>query len=443
VVSAVQRDGAAYGAVVGGGLLGLAALLGLGGCEPAGIKLGDGVIDTASDGDSDADTDTDTDTDPDTGDTADDTGGPVLPEWDVLVDCDGGGDFLTIQAAIDAATSGDRIGLAACEYHERIDYLGKYLDIFGVDGSTATVIDGDEQGTVVNVETAESEGTRLAGVTVRGGYDPLAGSALELEYAALTLDDVVFTGNADGMAVVWAESGWLDMIDVSVADNVVVAGGSAVYSSGGSLNAARLDADCGAGTYAVYEHNATLLLDSTLNCDAGYGLYSHHGEVLMKRSRAEGGLEGIHAEDELDTPSERIILFNTAVGGGTIGLNVIYMTATIANSVIWGVDSAVSLTGDATSSWVISSVLAGATCGITADPAYYASYDAFWNVATDGCGLTPTASLHDDPLFVSFPDDLTLAAGSPLVNAGYSNADWNDPDGSRNDIGLTGGPWAE
>jgi hypothetical protein len=29
------------------------------------------------------------------------------------------------------------------------------------------------------------------------------------------------------------------------------------------------------------------------------------------------------------------------------------------------------------------------------------------------------------------------------VDAGYPDGGWNDHDGTRNDIGLTGGPWAE
>lgn len=407
-----------------------------------------GASDTAVDPGETGETDTAVDTDEtgvlDTADTAD-TGqvDPSFPTYDWLVDCEGGGDFTTIQGAIDAATSGDRIGLAPCEYHERINYLGKYLDIFGIEGSARTVIDGDYGGTVVDVEDAESDGTRLAGVTIEDGYDPAGGSGLEVYYASLVLEDVVFAGNGESWAVASMNVGWVDMIDVVFADNDIVAGGQAIWADGGSLSAAGLTADCGAGDYALWQHNASLLLDAELTCAAGYGLYSYHGEISVKRARIEGGIAGIYAYDEEDTPSERAFVYNSAVGGGVEGARLEYMSVYIANSVFWGADAGLVLAGGNTASWVRSSVFVGAACGISADVDYPASHNAFWGNTADVCGLDSPSSVTADPRFASFPDDLRPVGGSPLVDVGYADASWNDLDGTRNDIGVTGGPWAE
>lgn len=415
----------------------LPLLLLLAGCGDSEIEIGDkpvdgddtGVPDTA--GDTAADTDTS-----DTADTADTDDGTLPPDW--LVDCEGGGDFLTVQEAIDAATSGDRIGLAPCVYHERVDYRGKYLDVYGIEGSAETTIDGDGGGTVVDVEVAERDFTRLAGVTITGGYDPSAGAGIEVAMAAVDLDDVVFTGN-EGWAIVHAAVGWVDMVDVVVEDNVVL--DSAIFADGGSLSATRVDVDCGAGVNALYQHNASLIADSTLRCDGGYGLQSYHGELDVRRSRVTGGLAGIWAYDEEDTPSERARIWNSAVGGGLVGADLQYMTVEIANSVLWGDDAGLALLGDSTASWVRGTAFVGAACGVRGDGARYdLAYVAFWDNAADTCDATATSTVTGDPLFVSFPDDLALGAGSPLIDAGPAGAEWADADGSRNDVGRYGGP---
>ena len=55
--------------------------------------------------------------------------------------------------------------------------------------------------------------------------------------------------------------------------------------------------------------------------------------------------------------------------------------------------------------------------------------------------LVYSNSISDDPLFRA-SDDWQLAAASPCVNAGDPSPEFNDPDGSRNDLGAYGGPAA-
>ena len=51
-----------------------------------------------------------------------------------------------------------------------------------------------------------------------------------------------------------------------------------------------------------------------------------------------------------------------------------------------------------------------------------------------------SSSVSKDPKFVSAAAlDFHPAAGSPLVDAGPTTSTFNDPDGSRNDIGAYGG----
>lgn len=131
----------------------LLPLLLLIGCESGKIGIGDdtGGPNPDTDADTDADSDTDTDADTDTDTDTDTT--PSFP--DIVVDCKGGGDYMVIQDAIDAAVSGDRIGVEPCDYDERLDFLGKTIEVYGIEGSAVTFLDANSDGTAVNIETGD------------------------------------------------------------------------------------------------------------------------------------------------------------------------------------------------------------------------------------------------------------------------------------------------
>jgi hypothetical protein len=427
-------------------------LLLLAGCAPGSlIALDKGTTDS-TDADTDTDTDADTDSDADTdiggdtfgGETAD-TGpapDPNGPTW--TVDCDGGGDFVSIQAAIDAAVSGDRIGLAACTYFERIDYIGKSLEIYGIGGSAVTIIDGRGDGTLVQALVGESLGTRLAGVTLTGGMDTEQGAVLELLTGNFELDDVVITGNGPAENLIWSDGGLLDLSNVVITDNDVDDTGSAITSDGGGVTMDHVTVDCGGGAQAIHHHNAMILTDSTVTCPGGDGIYDYHGEDQIRRSVITGGNRGIYAHDTQstpefpDTPGEQIRIYNSAIGGGNIGAEISWMDAEIENSVFWGAASAVSLLEMDLSTSIESSGLVSATCGITTDVQYSFTYDGFWDVGTPVCGGTATSARTGDPRLVAFPTDLHLGAGSDWIDGGDPVA--RDMDGSRADIGQYGGP---
>lgn len=72
-------------------------------------------------------------------------------------------------------------------------------------------------------------------------------------------------------------------------------------------------------------------------------------------------------------------------------------------------------------------------------------YNDIFSNGTDYCGwITPdTTEISTDPLFVnSAIRDYHLLPSSPCIDAGDPDTIYNDPDGSRNDIGAFGGPGA-
>jgi hypothetical protein len=87
--------------------------------------------------------------------------------WLVPLDCQ------TIQEAIDEATDGDEIVVAAGIWKEQIDFSGKTLLIRSEVGAEKTVIDAGRRGTVVTC--CSGEGAVLEGFTIRNGEAEVGG----------------------------------------------------------------------------------------------------------------------------------------------------------------------------------------------------------------------------------------------------------------------------
>lgn len=435
------------------------ALLVVAGCQSGTIKLNDSVGDSGGmdsdsgwipDTDTDTDTDTDSGTDTDT-DSGEDTGddGEVVIIPDLVVDCRGSGDFEEIQDAIDASVSGDIIGVEPCIYEERLDFLGKTITVYGIEGPDRTILDAMGEGTALNVETGEGAGTRFAGMTITNGYDELNGAAIEVSMSNLELEDVVIEGNLDGESMIESLGGWLDLTDVIVTGNDVNSTGQAILADGGSLTAEGLVVDCDNGVAGIYAHVPLLLDTSTVTCATGHGIENYHGEIWLQRSHITGGIYGVYTYDEAgteedpDDPDERMYIYNSAVGGGSVGVMALYQDVRIINSVLWGEDSALSMELCNTASYGRNSVYMNAACGVSGDQRFPSQYSAFWGNTEDGCGVTASPEVREDPRFVSFPEDLRLEEDSPLIDAGDPDGAFDDVDGSRNDIGMWGGPYGE
>lgn len=84
------------------------------------------------------------------------------------------GDFSSIQAAIDASVHGDTIFVQAGIYKENINFNGKGVIVSSFEPGDpeiieTTIIDGNNNGTVVTINSGETESSVLAGFTIRNG----------------------------------------------------------------------------------------------------------------------------------------------------------------------------------------------------------------------------------------------------------------------------------
>jgi len=173
----------------------------------------------------------------------------------ISVDASGGSDYTLIQKAIDAASSGDTITVAAGSYDEELDAKGKDLTLTGV-GSGSVEVSGDG----VGLSAEDGETITLSGMTFSGAQQGIAASG-----ARLTLDDVIIEdndleGNGAGMLL-------YDGSTVTISDCVITNNSSSGSYNGGGIYVSESTLsleDCEVSDNTARQGAGIYLTDSTL-----------------------------------------------------------------------------------------------------------------------------------------------------------------------------------
>jgi hypothetical protein len=107
-------------------------------------------------------------------------------------------DVPTIQAAIDASTTGDTLLVAPGTYFENLNLHGKAILLRSAEGPSVTILDGRNLAPVVTFATHETRATTLSGFTLRHGApanSSVHGGGILLVDASPTLTGNVLTAN--------------------------------------------------------------------------------------------------------------------------------------------------------------------------------------------------------------------------------------------------------
>ena len=109
---------------------------------------------------------------------------------------DAGADYTSIQAAIDAAVSGqDEVVVSPGTYVENIDFLGKPITVRSASGDPAdTIIDGGGNGSVVTCDSGETSTTVLDGFTIINGSGSHGGGMYN-HFSSPTVTNCTFSEN--------------------------------------------------------------------------------------------------------------------------------------------------------------------------------------------------------------------------------------------------------
>jgi hypothetical protein len=244
-----------------------------------------------------------------------------------------------IQEAINAATTGDTIRIAAGKYDEHLTVSGPAtsLTLRGA-GAGMTTIDGTTTiGTVLTIDAGET--VKVIGVTITRGTG-IHGGGIE-NAGSLTLKDSAVSRNiAQDGGGIWNDHS-LTLNDSTISENAAATKGAAfgggIDNVGGSvtLNDSTIshnEAEGGLGG-GIYNESGTLTLnDSTVSHNEaafGGGIYNESGTLTLNGSTVShntatvGG--GIFNEGGQVTGSNDTITGNTPNGieneGGTVKLD--------------------------------------------------------------------------------------------------------------------------
>ncbi len=148
------------------------------------------------------------------------------------------GDASTIQAAVDAAQTGDEIHVAAGIWRETINLRGKAIVLLGAAGPQSTTLDGRGlEGSVLRCIEGEAAETRIEGFTITGGsgdvgaHGPEAtvGGGLLVRSSSPTIVNCVFRENRaslHGGAVYCGDGAAATFSDCMFESNVAEKGGA-------------------------------------------------------------------------------------------------------------------------------------------------------------------------------------------------------------------------
>lgn len=128
---------------------------------------------------------------------------PAVPyAGDILVNSYGTGDYATIQDAVDAAVPGDRILLQPGTYtgtgNKNIDTHGLEITIVSVEGAGNTIIDCENDGRALYMDSGETNDTVIRGITIRNGEAATLdekGGGIYCDNASPTIKECAFEYN--------------------------------------------------------------------------------------------------------------------------------------------------------------------------------------------------------------------------------------------------------
>ncbi len=359
------------------------------------------------------------------------------------VDIEGGAMFTSIQEAILVSDVGDIVHVSPGTYPEALDYCGRDVAVLGIEGAAVTILDPPDGVPAVSFTHGEGPQARLSGFTITGAdthaVEEYPGAGIHVEHACPTLTDLVVEGNhayfGGGIKLKFGAHALLER--VVVRDNVAdgCAGGIYICESSPTL----IDVEV-RGNVATTMNGGGVII--------GKGSSPHLHRVLIAGNVAgvDGG--GIYSLGDAATgmPVDALLTNVTLVGNAC---NLLGYGGHGANA-YWYVDTHATFQG---------CIVAGAVGGEgiytylwdELDPPLDVTYSLFHgNVGGDVVSaehgeleqvLAAEGNLEADPAFEDVPGgDFHLAPGSPAIDAGPPDEAWNDPDGSRNDIGAYGGP---
>jgi len=290
-------------------------------------------------------------------------------------------DYATIQAGIDACPRGGTVMVRPGTYPENVSFHGSPLSLIGLEGADSTLIDApDSTQAAIWFDADDEFVSRIEGFTLTGGRWGIQCHAQQQQAYRLWITNNVVQGNSGGLE--------LNQTSARIRNTTVWHN----LDSGG-----------------VVMQNADSV--EIRNCI-----------IAWNRSETIGG--GIFMDNSVGNLINSTVYHNTTEEFGGAIACIVAGSLRVENSILWANQASQGF-----------NEIYG-----TAIPWISVTYT---DIAE---GWTDTGNVDLDPQFVDTLEvspDFHLSEGSPCVDAGNPAPEFNDPDGSRNDMGAYGGPGAE
>lgn len=347
----------------------------------------------------------------------------------------------TIQRAIRSASNGDTIVVAPGTYRENLDFLGKRIILKSEKGPGATIIDGRQQGSVVEFENGEGRLSILNGFTLTNGYGMVYsrssgdGGAIYCDGSSPTIVNNIITGNFassgyGGGLFIKSDSSPIVAFNTITGNESVQCGG-AIYCRSSSPYIFRntithnrsMTGYGGAITLSLdsdpYIVSNTILHNWSKSGGGGICVYqsspSIAGNVIARNGTiSSGGGLLIFWNSDPNVISNTITRNSAIDGGGLACMN--HSSVAVHNSILW--DNEAHKNG--------SEIYVGRS---TAPATMYLSYSnvnvELGSIFTDtNCQISIGAGIiSSNPYFVDpSKDDYHLTIYSPCVNAGDNDS---------------------
>ena len=333
-------------------------------------------------------------------------------------------DFETIQAGIDEAENGDTVLVQPGEYVENIDFDGKDITVaslFIIDGNEnhieETIIDGDENGSVVTFENGETEEALLIGLTITNGDGaPSDAGGIFIGIASPTIRRCIIrnnVGSIQGSAGIFLGSSSSNIIDCDFFGNrnTEESGTSAILCNASDITITNYSFLDNFGNRCVKaQHGGSLVVTACKFIDnsgpqVGWPIQIDYNiDLAIHGCLIAGNQSGIAAHGNIRLISNSTIAYNE---GLAIDDSQVPQNSQIVNSIIWGNAE-----------------------GLRENYDYDISYSDIQG------GFEGESNIDEDPLFVDPNNgDYHLNEDSPCIDAGDPESP-EDPDGTRADMGA-------
>lgn len=347
----------------------------------------------------------------------------------------------TIQAGINMAVAGDTIVVAAGEYNEKI-VMKEDTYLRGA-GAKVTTILGTEEGASVSFQSINN--SEISGFTFKTSDDPEIRTMISCNSSSPLIKKNRFLGRIpmpiDRYGVMCSnhsnpiiEENSFDMIGLMINESSPIIRNNFISGTDGGLfgidcnsNSSPLitknkilGGNAGDAVVRISESNPTIM-NNSIDCNGGIGFEIIKGSNVIIKNNIIKDLNmgtGIYIRESSD-----IQIFNNSIITKENGIIVTNSTTTIVNNII--VDNN--------------------RFGVQASSSSTINYNDIWNnnLNYKNCSAG-TNDISVDPLFVDESgSNFNLLPTSLCIDSGHPDEQYNDKDGSRNDMGAFGGPDAD